>query len=274
MKLLSENNFHQLLAPLQQVAINSFFARSVVEQKVRGTIYVDDIENAKTFYVLHPYGMSLLFGEPDNSEFNTRFKEYALNIHRVRDRHEWMQAGSGDWDKVLSDLFADRLITSADNTMKQQAGIIELNTRVNFKFHRERFLMPTVADLDVKIVRTDKQIFHDMKGSVVPSYFWNSEDDFLENGVGFSLLYQGKLASTAYASFIHGDCLELGIETVEGFRGNGFAELTCAALIDYCLANNFEPIWACRLENIGSYKLAQKVGFLPSLEIPYYRLSK
>jgi hypothetical protein len=35
-----------------------------------------------------------------------------------------------------------------------------------------------------------------------------------------------------------------------------------------------EPVWACRLENDGSYKLAQKLGFEPVLEIPYYRLSK
>lgn len=35
-----------------------------------------------------------------------------------------------------------------------------------------------------------------------------------------------------------------------------------------------EPIWSCRLENTGSYKLAQKIGFLPTAEIPYYRLSK
>ena len=113
-----------------------------------------------------------------------------------------------------------------------------------------------------------------MKGSVVPFYFWDSEDDFLKNGVGFSLFYKDKLSSTAYSSYIHDDKLELGIETVEEFRGKGFAEYTCSALIDYCIENNFEPVWACRLENIGSYKLAQKIGFIPSAEIPYYRLSK
>jgi hypothetical protein len=54
----------------------------------------------------------------------------------------------------------------------------------------------------------------------------------------------------------------------------GFAEYTCSALIDYCIENNYEPVWACHLENIGSYKLAQKIGFTPSALIPYYRLSK
>ena len=29
----------------------------------------------------------------------------------------------------------------------------------------------------------------------------------------------------------------------------GFARYTCAALIDYCLENNYGPVWSCRLEN-------------------------
>lgn len=86
------------------------------------------------------------------------------------------------------------------------------------------------------------------------------------------MLYKNNLASTAYSSFIHADQFELGIETIEEYRGKGFAEQACDSIIDYCIANGYEPIWACRLENTGSYKL--KLGFVPSAEIPYYRLSK
>ena len=113
-----------------------------------------------------------------------------------------------------------------------------------------------------------------MQGSVTPRYFWESEDDFIENGVGFSLFEQGALAATAFSSFVHDDQLELGIETLPAFRGKGYASTVCAALLDYCIENEFEPIWSCRLENIGSYQLAQKIGFVPTIEVPYYRLSK
>jgi RimJ/RimL family protein N-acetyltransferase len=67
--------------------------------------------------------------------------------------------------------------------------------------------------------------------------------------------------------------LELGMETVPKFRGKGFAQHTCSQLIDYCLDNDYEPIWACRLENIGSVRLAEKLGFKSTIQIPYYRLS-
>ncbi|MCK9401707.1 MAG: GNAT family N-acetyltransferase [Bacteroidales bacterium] len=276
MKILEIEDYNKLTEPLKKVTINNLFARSVVEHKVAGKVFVDNLVNPKTYYVVHPYGMTLLFGESNNEAFNNSFRDYSLNINHVRNTHEWMQAFPGSWNNVLNELFKDCLIKSAENKMKKETGIIELNTRVNFKFNHGKYLSFRKANLalDIKIVRTDKQIFRDMKGSVVPFYFWDSEDDFLKNGVGFSLFYKDKLASTAYSSYIHDDKFELGIETVEEFRGKGFAEYTCSALIDYCIKNNYEPIWSCRLENIGSYKLAQKIGFIPSAEIPYYRLSK
>jgi RimJ/RimL family protein N-acetyltransferase len=147
---------------------------------------------------------------------------------------------------------------------------------VNFKFNIQKYnkFKQNIAGQKHHIVLVDEAIFRAMKGSVVPANFWDNAATFLERGVGFSLFHKGKLATTAFSSFIMDDKLELGMETVPAFRGKGFAQYTCARLIDYSLENNYEPIWACRLENKGSFFLAQKLGFEPTLEIPYYRLCK
>ena len=276
MILLEKNKYSQLTESLKSVTINNLFARAVVENRVSGVVYVDNVKNPKTFYVVHPYGMSLLFGDCNNQEFNNKFKNYSLNKNHERNKHEWMQAFPDKWDIVLNDLFKDCLIKSSDNVENIEKNIIELNTRVNFKFNFKEYKIQNQHknNSEIKIVRTDKKIFEDMKGSVVPYYFWNNADDFIKNGVGFSLFYKNKLASTAYSAFIQDGKLELGIETIADFRGLGLAQIVCSALINYCLEKNFEPVWACRLENRGSYKLAQKLGFVPVKEIPYYRLGK
>lgn len=276
MILLEKKNYYKLTEPLKQVSINNFFARAVVEHSVSGKVYVNDCDNPRTYYVVHPYGISLLFGDWNNEKFNNNFMDYSLNINRIRVKYEWMQAFPNNWDMVLQELFKDCLIKSSDNIENRENGIIELNTRINFKFNIARYLDFKKKNIaaDIKIVRTDKQIFKDMKGSVVPSYFGDSADDFTDKGVGFSLSHENKLTSTAYSAFINDNKLELGIETVEEYRGRGFAQYACSALIDYSIENNLEPIWACRLENNSSYKLAQKLGFEPVLEIPYYRLAK
>ena len=82
------------------------------------------------------------------------------------------------------------------------------------------------------------------------------------------------MAATAFSSCKIENIVEIGIEIIDKFRGKGFAQIACFALIDYCIANKYEPIWSCRLENTGSYILAQKIGFEVVYQKPYYRLSK
>ena len=275
MVALEKKGYHRITEPLKSVAINNLFARSVVEGHVSGTVYVDSADGPKTYHVVHPYGMSLLFGESGNGSFNSAFRDYALNVNGVREGHEWLQAYPAAWDAVLRELFAGQTVSSAEKEGRAARGVIELNTRVNFIFDPDRYPRAWRNGIpdDVTIAPTGRKTFAEMPGSVVPRFFWDSVDDFLARGAGFSLFYRDKLAATAYASFVLDHFLELGIETVEEFRGRGFGLYACCALIDHCLERGLEPVWACRLENTASYKLALKLGFEPAAKIPYYRLS-
>jgi len=258
---------------LKEVKINTLFARFVIEKKVKGKVFVDNIDKPKTFYIVHPYGMSLLFGKSDNEIFNNQFADYCFNKKGKRNVFEWMQSYPNEWDDILAKLFSDKLIKATSNEASKE--LIELNTRVNFRFDYDKYISFKKNNIkeEYKIIPTNKESYKEMKGSVVPANFWNNAEDFCKNGVGFSLFYQQKLATTAYSAFIFDKQLELGMETLPEYRGRGFAQYACSALIDYCLANDYEPIWACRLANIPSYKLAQKLGFVPTLNLPYYRLA-
>lgn len=219
--------------------------------------------------------MTLLLGDTNQADFNEQFKIYALNENNKRSTMEWMQTYPDQWADKLNEIFGERLIEPAKPDLTNEKGIIELHTRVNFKFDRAIYRVKKIEqyDPDIAIVATDRQQYGEMRGTVIPKNFWDSEDDFFENGMAYSLLYKGQLASMAFSSYKFDNQFELGIETHPEFRGKGFAELACAALIEYCLDNNYEPIWACRKDNRGSYQLALKLGFQPVIELPYYRLS-
>ena len=273
MVLLDKNQYEKVIEPLRSVSINHLFARAVVEKRIEGKIYVDDLDNPKTFYIIESYGMSLLFGNWKNSKFNSSFKNYALNTNNIRNSYEWMQTFPDEWNGTLLNLFGNCLVKSIDN--KNESGIIELNTRVNFKFSQKKYSNRKKINVDnIEIIKTDANIFKNMPGTVTPKYFWDNEEDFLKNGMGFSLLYNKKLAATAFSSCKIDNILEIGIETDIEFRRKGFAEIVCCALIDYCIENNYKPIWSCRFKNTASYKLAEKVGFEVAYKKPYYRLSK
>lgn len=274
MILLNKNEYQLATAALNRVTFNNLFARFVLEQQINGTVYVDNTEHPETFYISHPYGMSLLFGKTDNDTFNAKFRDYAFNTFNVRTNYEWLQVFPSAWDETCIGLFGDKLVNSKDST--DDPTKIEVHTRVNFKFNKEKYLDFKSKRISkvVQIVRTDAAIFENMPGSVVPKFFWKDPEHFGDSGVGFSLMVEGKVASTAYSAFILDDKLEIGIETIAETRGKGFARAVCSALIDYCIENNYEPVWACRLENTASYYLAQKLGFETTVYLPFYRLPK
>ena len=276
MILLKENSYSILSGHLGGIYFNHLFASAVIEKCVSGRVYVDDPGNPHSFYIVHRYGMSLLGGDPGNTDFNSAFKEYALNKRNVRSGHEWMQIFPLGWESVIKDLFKNTLISAKDNHENIVKGIVEFNTRLNFKFNKQKFLSQRELKPEtgtIKIVENTGRAFAEMSGSVVPSFFWNSASDFTAKGVAFGLYIENQLAALAFSSFVAPGKLELGIETKPEFRGRGLAEKVCTALIEYCLENSLEPIWACRRENTGSYLLAQKLGFEVLFELPYYRLS-
>lgn len=276
MILLQKEDYLKAQSILFSLPINSLFAQSIIDNKVNGKIFVNEIEHCSTFLFVHPYGLSLLIGEEKNEKFNDELKEYCLNVNNTRVNTEWLQAYPRSWNNILPQLFGDKLITEAENIEKSFSNKIELSTRVNFKFNREKYayFKSTFESKPYHVVRTSKQHFTQINGTVVPKHFWNNEDDFYENGIGFSLMINGRVASTAFSAFIIGTKLELAIETIPECRGKELAIYTCSSLIEYCLENHFEPVWACRLENENSYKLALKLGFEPSVQLPFYKLIK
>jgi GNAT superfamily N-acetyltransferase len=275
MELLHPKDYGMVSGPVNQVLFNNLFARSVIEHKVTGKVFVDNPDDPKTFYVVHPYGMSLLFGDSENAEFNSKFLDYSLNVNKTRDKHEWLQAYPARWDEVLADLYSGILVESQKNSDGVESGVIELNTRVHFKFNPQKYLQNKTKPLpqDCEIVRTDRKLFNAMPGAVIPKHFWDTYEDFSKTGAGFTVLCNQEIASTAYSAFVIDDKLEIGIESLPQFRGKGLAQLACSALIDYCLDHKLEPVWACRLENKNSLFLAEKLGFEVCNKVPYYRLS-
>ncbi len=266
---LNVTDYYKVVEPVKSLEINTLFAQTVLHHKLSGKVYVDNVIEPKTFYILHPYGMSLLFGEAHNEEFNRRLGQYLLNSRKERIKGEWLQVYPENW-KILMDRLADSSMVEGGSS-----GKIIKHTRVNFQFSQERYeaIKPKLANDGIEIIKTTAEMFDKIQGAVIPKFFWKDGNDFETNGCGYSLICEGDIASTAFAGFILDGKLEIGIETSENFRGKGYAAMVCAKLIDYCLSRGLEPVWACRLENTASYMLAQKLGFIPTLEIPYYYIA-
>jgi RimJ/RimL family protein N-acetyltransferase len=76
----------------------------------------------------------------------------------------------------------------------------------------------------------------------------------------------------AFSSFRFDEQIELGIETATGDRRQGLAAAVAARMIADALLERLTPVYACREGNVGSARLARKLGFVPTRTLPYFRL--
>jgi len=61
--------------------------------------------------------------------------------------------------------------------------------------------------------------------------------------------------------FMEGIVQEIGINTIEGYRGRGYAQSVCVSLINKLLLNKICPLWSAAESNIASDRLAKSIGF-------------
>ena len=259
---LSTDSYEILLDYVMKVPFNMLMARSVISNHADGKIFVDSCESPKSFYIVHSYGMTFLCGDSTNEAFNQRFFDYFTGNSYPREKEEWLQAFPRDWD-----IFMNRLVD------KQIAAPY---SRLNFKFDRFKFYEKynQMNKSLYEIIPTPTDMLFEISGSVVPKDYWKTPEKFASIAKSFTVMIDGKPASTAFTSARHDDKLEIGIETMKEHHGKGLAYFVCAKLIEYCLNNNLEPVWSCCLENTGSVNLAKKLGFVETLKMPYYHIPK
>lgn len=267
---LHADAFHALLPALRRVPINHLFARSVLERKVDGAAWADRADAPALVHVVHPYGMTLLFGDAQAVD------PAALKAHLLaagaNGADRWLQASPGTLPPLL-----DRLFDAAPAAPDEAPGgpKVQRYMRQNSRFDA---LCPAARREPAPLaegVRLRPLVAGDfaLPGiAVSPHRFWNDAGQFLAHGGGWAVECDGELASMAFTSFRFDAQLEIGVETRAPYRGRGFARLAARALIDQCRAQGLEPVWACRRENHGSYALALALGFAPTVAVPYFRL--
>ena len=107
----------------------------------------------------------------------------------------------------------------------------------------------------------DSSILPRLDGRIKPSFSWESDESFLQKGVGFCAMYGDTPAAWAFSAAVSDREIDIGVETLEGFRGKGLAAAVACKMVDFALSIGKKPVWACHSENIASRKTAEKIGF-------------
>ena len=154
-------------------------------------------------------------------------------------------------DEFVSDYYSSRDFLRFDKRIEYSYGAIPERLPES----DNRFLFERITAENIR----------DVKGRIIPSFSWENNDLFLQNGFGFMAKRKedSSFAAVAFSSAISPGEVDIGVETDEAYRRHGLASYLAYRMCDNIIQQGRRPVWAHAETNTGSQKTALSVGFKP-----------
>lgn len=101
-------------------------------------------------------------------------------------------------------------------------------------------------------------------------WMWPSLRRFLEKGFGTAAVIDARIIGWCTAEYVSKSNCGIGIEVIDEFQNKGIATAMAAHFLEHCLNENIVPYWECDKDNIGSVRVAKKVGFEKTEETVFW----
>lgn len=219
----------------------SIYPLSVVQGYQQGSI--TELENCVLIW--HFCGFAFLFGEPSKQDVSSIFA--------------MMQKAKADGKRFV--LFNEK--QNVTDAFSNLGAVIE--ERLFYEFAQDKANEVILPD-GFEIRQIDAQILPLLDGRIKPSFSWESDESFLKNGVGFCIMHGQTPAAWAFSAAVSDTEIDIGVETLEQYRGKGLAAAAANRMAAYSLSVGKKPVWACHSGNIASQRTAERVGFVKSDE--------
>ena len=244
--------------------------KSVLFNHSPGDVYVDSVISPKTAFVWNNEHNFFVLGDLDNKEYNEQLSKVIHEdiIKKVKQKDNLLDyyirffqnnlSYTGKYEEMISVLFKENPVMiskyryySLDLSEYEikKWGDILLDSGINIEFIDSNFLKKTHLDNYEQII-----------GMINEN--WISEKVFLKEGFGFCLVKNDSIISWCISDYNIDKQCEIGVETDDKYWRKGYATIVVTEVLNYCKQRGLKKVgWHCRDNNIGSYKLAEKVGF-------------
>lgn len=173
---------------------------------------------------------------------------------------ESLFVSSPAWENLILNEYPEKYVpmqwTSLSSKLIEIKTVQQLKHKLPTKF--------TVKRIDKTIA---KQLFEERV--LIYRTYDKSSEKFVEEGVGFCIYDEDKVASVINSMAIYNNKLKGNIETIEQYRGIGLATCVAAHLVEYCLDNNIDYQWEAT--NKASIAVAKKLGFVEEGKMTVYQ---
>lgn len=239
--------------------------KAVVEGYNPGWVFVDNVMDPQAAMVWSKGIKGFYFlGRTDNEDFNNYLNTYIKYIIAPRakkmDLDTFEFSGTSlAWEDKLAEIFSDR-----DLSISKQYVYRRPVAEKSSDFAVELDKAYEVCMIDNDLFQRPELDLSLVKESV--DDWWESTQDFNENGIGYCIVHDNKAVCSCTASSFDGSEVQSHIVTNENYRKQGLATAAVAEFVKTAKQTDLELYWDCMEKNEGSRALAEKMGYVKAYE--------
>ena len=253
MKKVDREQYSNFINLAKENICNTVYPMSIAEGFQSGDIYTDSAEYPTFALFWHVSGFAYLTGRPNDGDLEEIYK-LMKNEDGTNPRRFVLELK----DEVVRAYF-------------QRKTDVEEHPRYRFRLQDKETLDEAVPE-GYELREVDAGLLSKICGTIVPALFWRSEEEFLENGKGYCVMYGDEVASVAFSAAVSSKQVDIGIETAESHRNKGLAVISAKKMVEYVKSIHKEPVWDCNVANVGSRRTAERVGFEIMAEHAFYKV--
>ena len=226
--------YAEYLSSARAVATDNAYPLSISLGLQTGDIYESDDGKAVLFW--HYCGFAYISGDPSDAFLD--------------EVYDLMETGTRRLILITND---DRVITYMNDHG------VKIDHRIEYSYEGSA---PVTINTDrFRIVPVDEHNITKIKGRIIPSFSWESDEQFLKNGFGFVAMEYDNICAVAFSSAVSDEEVDIGVETYEEYRRNGLAAALAQKMCEEITAGGRRPVWSHAEANTGSRNTALKCGF-------------
>ena len=138
---------------------------------------------------------------------------------------------------------------------------LRCSVRLYDVYHTQTRTAPSIENPAARLLKTVDLPLVEAAPPEIQGSGFGSPRAMLSDGIAAGAILSGGLAAIAFTPELTERHADVGVATLEGFRGQGLATATASLLIRRIRESGLVPVWSAGEDNHASLRIARKLGF-------------
>ena len=232
--------------------------QTVINMTNPGFILVDNIEEPKTAIVFHQGEAGFYFiGNPNNDEFNNEILPYIKSTLKLKLATMNIESFDFSGDNKIWNTKFEYLFKETNLWVSEQRIYLSKIESVSVIENKPNDYL--IEEITQELI--DDDTIENLKFITDEVYeFWKDWNSFALFGGGLYIKKNNQIIAKCVADGIAFEMIAVRIETLDSYKRKGIATNIATEFIKWANVKDKKIYWECAGENVGSIKVAEKIG--------------